>query len=174
MTAKTHHKEKDSVASGDHVMHDGAQPTFEIQRIYVKDLSFQAPNTPHTFVEEWKPHVQLNLNAKNIHVKDHVHEVVLSVSAHVTVNDKSAFVGPQIIPQVELFNLNPTGRRNKRKRLYEMMKPGGISDCGNAQNCVRVCPKNIPITDAIAAVGRDVSLQALKDLFSLPGYSQDD
>jgi succinate dehydrogenase / fumarate reductase iron-sulfur subunit len=47
-----------------------------------------------------------------------------------------------------------------------MMGDGGISDCGNAQNCVRVCPKNIPLTESIAAIGRDVTLQALKDLFS--------
>ena len=48
------------------------------------------------------------------------------------------------------------------------MEEGGINDCGNAQNCVRVCPKNIPLTDAIAAIGLDVTLQAFKDLFSSP------
>ncbi len=48
------------------------------------------------------------------------------------------------------------------------MEEGGISDCGNAQNCVKVCPKNVPLTDAIAAIGRDVTLQAFKDMFSFP------
>jgi len=46
------------------------------------------------------------------------------------------------------------------------MDEGGITDCGNAQNCVRVCPKNIPLTDSIAAISRDVTLQSFRDLFS--------
>src|SRR5437016_4498655 len=43
-----------------------AEPQFEIQRIFIKDLSYEAPNTPHTFLEEWKPEVQLNLETKAI------------------------------------------------------------------------------------------------------------
>ena len=67
-------------------------PTFEIQRIYVKDLSYEAPNTPHTFSDDWKPEVQLNLETKSTRVQDNVHEVVLSVTATVTSNKKSAFL----------------------------------------------------------------------------------
>lgn len=96
------------------------------------------------------------------------------VEACPQVNDNSSFVGPQAIPQVQLFDMHPIGRKAKRTRLHVMMEKGGISDCGNAQNCVKVCPKNIPITDAIAAVGRDVSLQAIKEMFSLPGYDKDE
>jgi preprotein translocase subunit SecB len=67
-------------------------PQFEIQRIYTKDLSYEAPNTPHTFVEEWKPEVQLNLETKSNRIQDNVHEVVLTVTATVTSNKKSAFL----------------------------------------------------------------------------------
>lgn len=81
-------------------------------------------------------------------------------------NAHSAFIGPQVFAQVRLFNAHPTGAYQKGERLRAMMGEGGISDCGNAQNCVRVCPKNIPLTESIAAIGRDVTLQALKDLFS--------
>jgi len=84
------------------------------------------------------------------------------------INSKSKFVGPQIMAQVQLFNDNPTGSMKKADRLRPLMGEGGISDCGNAQNCVKVCPKNIPLTDAIATIGRDVTLQAFKDFFSLP------
>lgn len=91
------------------------------------------------------------------------------VEACPQINEHSDFVGPQIMAQVQLFNANPTGRMEKDRRLRPLMEKGGVSDCGNAQNCVRVCPKNIPLTDAIAATGRDVTLQALKDLFGLPG-----
>ena len=68
------------------------EPQFEIQRIYIKDVSYEAPNTPHTFVDEWKPEVQLNLETKSNRVQDNVHEVILSVTATVTSNKKSAFL----------------------------------------------------------------------------------
>jgi succinate dehydrogenase / fumarate reductase, iron-sulfur subunit len=83
-------------------------------------------------------------------------------------NSHSKFVGPQIFAQVRFFNTSPTGKMQKAERLRTMMEEGGVSDCGNAQNCQRVCPKDIPLLDSIAAIGRDVTLQAMKDLFSLP------
>lgn len=84
------------------------------------------------------------------------------------VNAHSKFVGPAPISQVRLFNANPLGRTQKADRLRPMMQEGGISDCGNDQNCVQVCPKNIPLTDSIAAVSRDTTIQAIADLFSFP------
>lgn len=84
------------------------------------------------------------------------------------VNEKSSFVGPQVIAQVRLFNAHPTGKTQKDRRLRPLMEEGGIADCGNAQNCVRVCPKKIPLTDAIAAVGRDTNILAFRNLFSFP------
>lgn len=90
------------------------------------------------------------------------------VEACPQINKNSKFVGPQVISQVRLFNDHPTGKMQKSQRLRPLMGEGGIGDCGNAQNCVRVCPKKIPLTDSIAAIGRDVTKQALEDLFSLP------
>jgi succinate dehydrogenase / fumarate reductase iron-sulfur subunit len=80
-------------------------------------------------------------------------------------NDRSDFIGPAPIGQVRLFNLNPTGRLNAEERIHSVMGPGGITECGNAQNCVEVCPKNIPLTDAIGEVGRQATAQMFKDLF---------
>lgn len=91
------------------------------------------------------------------------------VEACPQINKNSKFVGPQILAQAELFNIHPTGRMQKHKRLHTLMEEGGVNDCGNAQNCVKVCPKNIPLTDAIAAIGREVTVQAFEDLFDLPG-----
>lgn len=70
----------------------GNQPQFEIQRIFVKDISFESPNTPHTFVEEWKPEVNLNLETKSNKVQENLHEVVLSITATVTTSKKTAFL----------------------------------------------------------------------------------
>jgi succinate dehydrogenase / fumarate reductase iron-sulfur subunit len=44
------------------------------------------------------------------------------------------------------------------------MGRGGVSDCGNAQACVEVCPKKIPLLDAIADVNRQVTVQWLREL----------
>lgn len=84
------------------------------------------------------------------------------------VNNHSSFIGPAAISQARLFNANPIGRTQKALRLRPLMQEGGISDCGNNQNCVKVCPKNVPLTDSIAAISRAVTLQALEDLFSFP------
>lgn len=87
------------------------------------------------------------------------------------VNERSEFIGPAPISQVRLFNAHPTGHTQRHERLRPLMEKGGISDCGNAQNCVRVCPKSIPLTDSIAAISRDVTLQSLRDLFSFADRS---
>ena len=67
---------------------DSNAPHFEIQRIFVKDISFEAPNTPHTFTEEWKPEVSLNLETKSNKIQENLHEVVLSITATVSSNKK--------------------------------------------------------------------------------------
>jgi len=89
-------------------------------------------------------------------------EACPQVSAH------SKFIGPAPISQVRFFNAHPTGKLQSEERLRVLMDEGGISDCGNAQNCARVCPKNIPLTESIAVMGREVTKQALHDLISLP------
>ena len=81
-------------------------------------------------------------------------------------NDKTNFVGAATIAQVKLFNLHPSGKVFKEDRLHALMGEGGIQECGYAQNCVEVCPKDIPLTTAIADVGGQVMKQAIKDAFT--------
>jgi succinate dehydrogenase / fumarate reductase iron-sulfur subunit len=64
------------------------------------------------------------------------------------------FVGAHSISQVIFYNLHPTGQLNAGQRLDALMAPGGIQVCGNAQNCVAVCPKQIPLTTSIGRAGR--------------------
>ncbi len=80
-------------------------------------------------------------------------------------NEKTGFVGAAVISQVRLFNTHPTGQALKADRLHALMGDGGIHECGYAQNCVEVCPKDIPLTRSIAEVGGQVMKQALIDLF---------
>lgn len=80
------------------------------------------------------------------------------------INAHSKFIGPAAISQARLFNIHPTGKKQHPQRLRPLMEEGGVSDCGNAQNCEKVCPKNIPLLDSIAVIGREVTLQAFHDL----------
>lgn len=76
-----------------------------------------------------------------------------------------SFVGAHAISQVMLFNGHPTGRMNAGERLDAITAEGGIQDCGNAQNCVAVCPKQIPLTTSIGRAGRATTVHAIKKFF---------
>ncbi len=78
---------------------------------------------------------------------------------------KTAFIGAHAISQARLFNEHPTGRVLEQERLDVLAARGGINDCGNAQNCVKVCPKGIPLTESIAAIGRAVTKHAFRRFF---------
>jgi succinate dehydrogenase / fumarate reductase iron-sulfur subunit len=76
-----------------------------------------------------------------------------------------SFVGAHAISQAVLFNLNPTGKRNAGERYEALSAPGGLQVCGNAQNCVAVCPKEIPLTTSIGRAGRGVTVHKIKQIF---------
>lgn len=75
------------------------------------------------------------------------------------------FVGAFAIQQALLFNNHPTGEMNKGERLDAMMAPSGITGCGNAQNCVEACPKDLPLLDAIAKMQGDTLKHGIKRFF---------
>ncbi len=81
------------------------------------------------------------------------------------ISQDNDFMGAAPISQARLFNMHPTGAMHGEDRLRGLMGPGGIQDCGKAQNCVKVCPKEIPLTTSIAAMNREVTKLVVKDLF---------
>lgn len=103
---------------------------------------------------------------------DHIRQLRYSLSRCMTcgccleacpqVNAKSSFVGPAAIAQTLLFNLHPVGNTLENDRLDFMSGEEGITGCGNAQNCVKVCPKSVPLTRAIAELNRDTTKYRLK------------
>jgi succinate dehydrogenase / fumarate reductase iron-sulfur subunit len=84
------------------------------------------------------------------------------------VNQNSEFMGPAAMSQIRLFNANPIGKLEKSDRIRAALDDDGIAGCGNAQNCVRVCPRNIPLTESLALIGKEASKQAIKDFLGLP------
>jgi succinate dehydrogenase / fumarate reductase iron-sulfur subunit len=77
----------------------------------------------------------------------------------------SGFIGAAAISQAQLFNMHPTGKNIARDRLEALMQEGGIQECGNAQNCVAVCPKRIPLTTSIGRIGRATTVQMFRRWF---------
>lgn len=77
------------------------------------------------------------------------------------VNEDTGFVGAAVVAQVKLFNVHPTGKMHARARLRALMGRGGVHECGYAQNCVKICPKGIPLTQAISDVNREVMKEAV-------------
>ncbi len=77
-------------------------------------------------------------------------------------NSATDFIGAQAISQAILFNSHPTGATEKEARLEALMSKGGLMECGNAQNCVKVCPKEIPLTDSIAKAGRALTFYSIR------------
>lgn len=71
---------------------NAVQPQLQIQRIFLKDISFESPRSPLVFQEEWKPDVGLELNTKSRQVGENLYEVVLDITVNVKNNDEVAYL----------------------------------------------------------------------------------
>lgn len=82
-------------------------------------------------------------------------------------NSHSLFMGPFAVLQLDFFNRHPLGKKLKKERSAFIIEEEGISACGNAQNCKRVCPKEIPLTESIASLGRLATKLFLGKIFPI-------
>ncbi|MAY15299.1 MULTISPECIES: protein-export chaperone SecB [Oceanospirillaceae] len=73
-------------------MADNQQPQFALQRIYIKDASFEAPNAPQAFTKEWKPEIKLDLNSGARKLDDNHYEVSVKVTVTATNDGETAFL----------------------------------------------------------------------------------
>jgi len=82
-----------------------AQGQFSIQKVYVKDVSFETPNSPAIFSEsKWEPEVSVQLNSGAVPLENDMHEVVLSVTITAKVGDKNAYLVE--VQQAGIFQVN--------------------------------------------------------------------
>ena len=79
------------------------QAQFTIQKIYVKDVSFEVPGAPQIFNEPGQPQLELNLNQKVARAADGVFEVILGITLTCKVNDKTVYLAE--VEQAGLFGL---------------------------------------------------------------------
>ena len=71
---------------------NNSEMVFQIQRIYAKDVSFEAPNAPHIFQQEWQPEIKLDLDTSSTQLSEGVYEVVLRVTTTATLGEETAFL----------------------------------------------------------------------------------
>ncbi len=81
--------EEEITATGEQ---EQAQQKFALQRIYVKDMSFESPAAPGVFMQEWKPAMNVDLNTKSSKVGDDDYEVVLTITITAKVGDETAYL----------------------------------------------------------------------------------
>ena len=80
-----------------------AGPAFTIEKIYVKDVSFESPNAPAVFNDNVQPELQLNLNQRVQRLNEQAFEVVLAVTLTCTAAGKTAYVAE--VQQAGVFGL---------------------------------------------------------------------
>jgi preprotein translocase subunit SecB len=77
---------------------------FALRQLYVKDISFESPNTPGVFSGQIEPDVKMNLHSSHKAVGENVHEVVLHLNVHATAKEKSLFMVE--VEQAGLFQVS--------------------------------------------------------------------
>ncbi len=65
---------------------------FEIQKIYIKDISFETPHSPKIFTEEWNPKTDIHIHSENFKLDEHVYEVCMTVQVTATQQETTAFL----------------------------------------------------------------------------------
>ena len=80
-----------------------AGATFTVEKIYVKDVSFEAPGAPQVFNETGQPELQMNLNQKVQRLSDNAFEVLLGVTLTCNVGGKTAYLAE--VQQAGVFTL---------------------------------------------------------------------
>ncbi|MET0656019.1 MAG: protein-export chaperone SecB, partial [Pseudoxanthomonas sp.] len=78
-------------------------PAFTVEKIYVKDVSFEVPGAPAIYSEATQPELQLNLNQRVQRLNENAFEVVLAVTLTCKAGDKTAYVAE--VQQAGVFGL---------------------------------------------------------------------
>ncbi len=98
------------------------QAYMEIQKIYLKDVSYESPHAPGIFTAEWKPEINIHLSTENAKLTEDVYEVVLLINVTAKQQDKTAFLVE--IKQAGVFTL----RNFSKEQMGQMLG----SYCPNA------------------------------------------
>ena len=90
-------------------------PVFHIQRIYMKDMSFETPKTPHIFQQDWTPDVQLEVTSDHTVLSNNAYEVVLRLTVTAKMAEEVAFLCE--IQQAGIFTIEGIPDQNMESTL---------------------------------------------------------
>ncbi|MEM5537852.1 protein-export chaperone SecB [Neptuniibacter pectenicola] len=90
-------------------------PQFAVQRVYIKDASFESPNSPAIFMSPWQPEVGLEMNTQTNQVGENAFEVVLTLTVTVKNDDKTAFLVE--LQQAGIFAISGLGEQEMHHTL---------------------------------------------------------
>lgn len=87
----------------------GNAQTFRIQKVYIKDVSFETPRSTEIFTEQaqWAPEVKVQLNTENKNIKDDLYECTLMITVTVELEGKPAYLAE--VQQSGLFTISGFG-----------------------------------------------------------------
>lgn len=83
-----------------------SQAVLQIQRLYVKDVSFEAPNLPHIFHQEWKPKLGFDLSTETVQLGDNLYEVTLNITVETTMEDSGDLAFICEVKQAGVFTIS--------------------------------------------------------------------
>jgi preprotein translocase subunit SecB len=83
---------------------EATAPAFTVEKLYVKDVSFESPGSPQVFNEAGQPQLQMNLNQKVQRLSDSAFEVSLGVTLTCTIGEKTAYLAE--VEQAGVFGLS--------------------------------------------------------------------
>lgn len=92
-----------------------AGPQLSLQKVYLKDASFEVPAAPHIFQEQGQPQIQLNLAQQVAGLSDSVYEVVLTVTVTCKLADKTAYLAE--VQQAGVFGVAGFDDQNREAVL---------------------------------------------------------
>lgn len=91
------------------------QAQFQLQKLYVKDVSFELPNAPQIFQEDGQVEIKLNLSQKVENLAEGVHEVVLTVTVTASLDEKTAYLAE--VQQAGIFAIIGLGEQARHAAL---------------------------------------------------------
>jgi preprotein translocase subunit SecB len=83
---------------------ESTEPHFSIEKIYLKDVSFESPDAPAVFTADWEPEINMELNSQGQPVDKNVYEVELSITVTAKNKDKTSFLVE--IKQCGIFSIS--------------------------------------------------------------------
>ena len=89
---------------------ENAEPQFSIEKIYLKDVSFESPDAPTIFTDDWSPEINMDLNSTGKPVDDKIFEVELNITVTAKNKDKTAFLVE--IKQCGIFSISGMDEAN--------------------------------------------------------------